>query len=293
MSNLLKTNTFKIVGKLTAAEVEQKTKTTDGSTYVIVNAVVVSNIGGVENDYEVSFYANQLTADKKISTLFSQYVKMPDLIGKKVEVSGSIRSNRFYSARTDQMANAQTLSGRFIHGVADSIEDSAIFEVGGFLVSALTEKKNKQNEIYAYEVGMGVANYSEDNMSLIILHIRPNDREIINGLKNYQVGDTFTLNGSLNFITTVVTQEDSGEGGFGQKVVRTFTNKQKNFWVEGGSAKVSDPEEAYSSALVRTLTSAFKAKDVEIQNNAKTNAKPTAAPVEDAPVITNRQAGLI
>ena len=96
MSNLLKTNTFKIVGKLTSANVEQKAKTTDGSTYVTVNAVVVSSINGVENDYEITFYANQLTADKKVSTLFNQYVSMPSLIGKKVEVSGSIRSNRFY-----------------------------------------------------------------------------------------------------------------------------------------------------------------------------------------------------
>lgn len=293
MSNLLKTNTFKIVGKLTSANVEQKAKTTDGSTYVMVNAVVVSSINGVENDYEITFYANQLTADKKVSTLFNQYVSMPSLIGKKVEVSGSIRSNRFYSSKDDQMKNAQTLSGRFIHGVADSVEDSAIFEVGGFLVSALTEKKNKQNEIYAYEVGMGVANYNEDNMSLITLHIRPTDREIINGLKNYQVGNTFTLNGSLNFITKIVTQEDSSEGGFGQKIVRTFTNKQKNYWVEGGSAVITDPDQAYSSALVRTLTSAFKAKDVELQNNAKSKGETSAAPVEDAPVITSRQASLI
>lgn len=290
--NLFNNNRFGIIGTLKEADVKTSTRVSNGQEYVSVNAVISSIIGGVENEFEVSFHASRLTSTNTESQLYLSYIELPNLIGKKVDVSGSIVENRFWSKRANQIMSSQSLSGRFVRLVSDNSVDKADFEIGGFVVSTLEEKINKQGEVYRYDLSIGQSNYRGDSMSKIVLHIDPNQYEIINGVRQYNLTDTVKVNGRLNFFSEQhVVEEDSA---FGTGVKKVYVNKTKNFFIEGGSPVITG-EGAYSKPIINALTSAYKAKDLEIQQKAQTTTttRKTVEPTEAETPLTSRQVSLI
>lgn len=290
---LERTNQIKIVGTLKDVQIESKISTS-GVEYASGNATVQSVIGGETNEYEVRFYTNKLTKDGKDSKLYDSYMNMSKLVGKKVQIDGDIRENRFWSDKTNQMSSAQQLNGKFIKGVSDTTVDEASFIVGGFIVKSLIEKTNKDGDVYRYDLTLGQVNYDGSSMSTYTLHIRPEDREIINAVEGFDVGATVSLNGSLNFTVKQVTKEVNAENGFGKAVSRTYTSKISNFWIEGGSGIVDDG--VYAQTDISGLISAYKAKDVEIQSKASSGAKSGSTPAVnnvDASKVSKRQASLI
>ena len=293
-NKLLRENSIKIVGRLTDAQVTLGNRKDNGQGYISVDATVVSLINGVSNEFKVNFYTNQLTKDGKQSKLYDSYNKLPEMVGKKVEIDGEIRENRYWSTNLNQLISTQLLSGKFVKGVVESAVDTATFVIGGFLVKTPVEKRNKKDEVYRYDVTVGQSNYAGNNMSMITLHINPTQREILSGVESlYSVGDTIQFTGSLVFKTEVVTVEDENTA-FGAPVTKTYTNRQSNFYIEGGSNPISD-ERAYSQDVVTALINAYKAHDVELQSAASKSAPATnAAPVSNAaPVVTKRQTSLI
>ena len=293
-NKLLRENSIKIVGKLTDAQATTGNRKDNGQGYISVDATIESVINGVTNEYKVNFYASQLTKDNKPSKLYESYSKLPEMIGRKVEVDGEIRENRYWSANLNQLISTQLLAGKFVKGVVESAVDTATFVVGGFLVKTPVEKRNKNDEVYRYDVTLGQSNYAGNGMSMITLHINPNDRQVVSGVESlYNVGDTVQFTGSLVFKTEIVTVADENTA-FGAPVTKTYTNRQSNFYIEGGSNPISD-DRAYSSDVVSTLISAYKAHDVELQNAASTKAPATnSAPVSNAaPTVTKRQTSLI
>ena len=292
-NKLLRTNSIKIVGTLADAKVTTGNRKDNGAGYVSVDAVVTANIGGVSNEFQISFYANQLTKDGKESKLYESYCKLPELVGRKIEVDGEIRENRFFSPNLNQLISTQLLSGRFYRGVVESTADVATFTVGGFLVKTPVEKQNKKGEVYRYDVALGQSNYAGNGMSMITLHINPTQREVVSGVEGlYNVGDTVQFTGSLVFKVEQVTVQDENTA-FGTPVTKTFTNKQSNFYIEGGSNPITG-ESAYSAEIVSSLINAYKAHDVELQEKSANNSNVAAsAPVASTPVVTKRQASLI
>ena len=293
-NKLLRENSIKIVGKLTDAQATTGNRKDNGQGYISVDATIESVINGVTNEYKVNFYASQLTKDNKPSKLYESYSKLPEMIGRKVEVDGEIRENRYWSANLNQLISTQLLAGKFVKGVVESAVDTATFVVGGFLVKTPVEKRNKNDEVYRYDVTLGQSNYAGNGMSMITLHINPNDRQVVSGVESlYNVGDTVQFTGSLVFKTEVVTVADENTA-FGAPVTKTYTNRQSNFYIEGGSNPIAD-DRVYSSDVVSTLISAYKAHDVELQNAASTKAPATnSAPVSNAaPTVTKRQTSLI
>ena len=293
-NKLLRENSIKIVGKLTDAQATFGNRKDNGQGYVSVDATIVSMIGGVSNEYKVNFYAGQLTKDGKQSKLYESYSKLPEMIGRKVEVDGEIRENRYWSANLNQLISTQLLAGKFVKGVVDSAVDTATFVIGGFLVKTPVEKQNKKGEVYRYDVTVGQSNYAGNGMSMITLHINPAQREIVSGVEGlYNVGDTVQFTGSLVFKVETVTVEDENTA-FGAPVTKTYTNRQSNFYIEGGSNPISD-DRAYSSDVISTLISAYKAHDVELQNATVAKAPAAnSAPVSNAaPAVTKRQTSLI
>lgn len=292
-NKLLRENNIKIVGTLADAKVTTGNRKDNGQGWISVDATITSVINGVNNEFTVNFYTNQKTKDGKDSKLYESYSKLPEMIGRKVEVDGDIRENRYFSTNLNQLISTQLLNGRFYRGVVESSVDTATFTVGGFLVKTPVEKRNKKDEVYRYDVTLGQSNYKGDGMSMITLHINPNHREILNGVESlYNVGDTVQFTGSLVFKTEVVTVEDENTA-FGAPVVKTYTNKQSNFYIEGGSNPISD-ERAYAPEVVATLIDAYKAHDVELQSSAVTAAPTTAEKVVNvAPAVSKRQTSLI
>ena len=293
-NKLLRENSIKIVGKLTDAQVTLGNRKDNGQGYISVDATVVSQINGVSNEYKVNFYTSQLTKDGKQSKLYDSYSKLPEMVGRKVEIDGEIRENRYYSSNLNQLISTQLLAGKFVKGVVESAVDTATFVVGGFLVKTPVEKRNKKDEVYRYDVTLGQSNYAGNGMSMITLHINPAHADIVRGVEGlYNVGDTIQFTGSLVFKTEIVTVEDENTA-FGAPVTKTYTNRQSNFYIEGGSNPLTD-ERAYSQEVVKTLIDAYKANDVKLQN-ASVEKAPVAntAPVnQPAPAVTKRQTSLI
>lgn len=293
-NKLLRENSIKIVGKLMDAQVTTGQRKDNGQCYISVDTTVVSQINGVSNEYKVNFYTSQLTKDGKQSKLYDSYSKLPEMVGRKVEIDGEIRENRYYSTNLNQLISTQLLAGKFVKGVVETAIDTATFVVGGFLVKTPVERRNKKDEVYRYDVTLGQSNYAGNGMSMITLHINPDHAEIVRAVESmYGVGDTIQFTGSLVFKTEVVTVEDENTA-FGAPVTKTYTNRQSNFYIEGGSNPLSD-ERAYSSDVVKTLIDAYKANDVKLQNASVSSAPvANAAPaVNAAPVVTKRQTSLI
>lgn len=289
---LFNENSFKVVGRLASAEVKLGNRVENGGSYVSVEAIVNSVIEGEDNEYPVTFFANEQTKEGKHSKLYDTYAKLPELIGKKVEITGSIRENRFWSTGANQLVSSQQLSGMWVKGVVETTPDMGTFSLGGFLGRAVQEKRNKNDEVYRYDVVIGQSNYKGDNMSMFIVHINPNDREVLSGVQSlYEVGDTFKIEGDLRFIVKeeVVTEET----GFGKPITKTYKNKQKNFYVTSGSNPIVEEGKAYDVEVVKALKAAYDARDVELMNSQKTVEKSAPAPVAAATTVTRRQASLI
>lgn len=285
---LLQTNSVKIVGKLVNADVKTGFDKSNNS-YVSVNTTVVSEIEGKTNTFEVNFYAREMTKDNKVSQLYTNYVKLPELVGKKVEIDGSLRENRFWSTKGEQLVSSQLITGRFVKGVLDSVADKATYEIGGFVVRPLTEKKNKEGAIYRYDLSLGQANYSGDKMSVFTLHVDPSQPEIVRGARAYESGMTVLVQGNLNFVQETVTVVDENTG-FGQPMAKTYTNTTKNYFITSGSNPYKN-EQTYSSDVIRTLIDAYKANDVQLMSAAQSGQN--SAVKEEAPAVSHRQASLI
>lgn len=282
------TNKITIVGRLVDYGLKTNRRKDNGQGYISGNVTVRSVIGGATKEFEIAFFANELTQNKQPNKLYISYSKLSELVGKKVEITGDLRENRYWSTNAKQLVSAQQLNGHFVRGVSETTEDIATFEIGGFIVSPLSERKDKDGNIYRYDVQLGQANYQGNMMVLFTLHVRPTDREIMNGLqKTYNVGDTVILNGEIDHTVTTVTK--TTDVGFGSGAVRTFTNRSRQFWITGGSSVITDDDKKYPETVIRDLVSAYKARDVELAAKAEEKGEKD----EDKPTITNRQSSLI
>ena len=291
-NTLLNTNTIKIVGKLIDAKVTTGNRKDNGQGYISVDATVCSVINGVENEYKIGFYSNQTTKEGQMNKLYESYSHIPELINRKVEIDGEIRENRYFSNNSGQLVSTQLLSGKFIKGVVETTADVANFKVGGFLVKTLVERLNKKGEVYRYDLAIGQSNYNGSGMNVITLHVNPEDRNIISGIEStYQLGDTVQFDGNLVFKVETVTVEDSNTA-FGAPVLRTYTNRQSNFYITSGSHPLTD-ERAYPQDVITSLNNAYKARDIELQSKGASKAPAANSEATVAPTVTKRQTSLI
>ena len=291
-NKLFRDNSFKIVGKLTNADLTIGNRKSDGAQFASVKATITSSFNGKVNEYEVSFYANEKTAQGADNKLFATYSALPELVGKKVEISGSISESRFWSSKTEQMASAQVLNGRWVKGVTESSVDEANYVLGGFVANEVTQKTTKDGAVYRYDLTIAQSNYNGDNLSMFTVHVDPEDREILAGVQGYHAGDTVQVQGDLSFVVEEKVVEDKNVG-FGKPVLKKFTNITKTFRITGGSNPIHD-ETSYDNAIIRTLIDAYKASDVERMTEAKNTASaPASRPVNNPAPVTQRQTSLI
>ena len=281
-------NTFKVIGKLVKADVKLGTSTKTGQPYASVKTFVQSVINGETKEFEIDFYSSQLTGAGKVSSLYTTYSKLGDMEGKRVEITSSIRENRYFSSSLNQIISTQELAGRFIRVAPEAAEDVATWEMSGFVAKILQERVNKKEEVYRYDLTLAQANYSGSAISMFTLHVNPARRDIITGVEAYEAGQTVKLNGILDFKVETVTTEAKNDGGFGKGVVRTYTNRTKNFFIEGGSAPIKD-DTKYDGMAISELISAYKARDVELADKGRTSTQS----VETTPTITKKQTSLI
>lgn len=287
---VLRKNEVIITGRLVAADIK-KDFDKNGKSYISVNATIQSEIKGKTNTFEVDFYAREMTKDNKVNKLYTTYSEIEDFLNKKVQVSGELTENRFWSSNAGQLVSAQKINGKFIKGELETTADAATFTIGGFVVKELVEKTNKNNEVYRYDLSIGQANYNNTSMNVFVLHVDPADTEIVRGVKTYQAGMTVQVKGNLCFTSEQVTVVDENSG-FGEEISRVYTNKQKNYFITGGSNPIKGEESGqYSMDLIQSLIAAYKQKDVELQSGA--SAQEAKKPAEKAAPVTSRQSSLI
>lgn len=290
-----KTNSVSIVGRLIKCDLKTGNAKTDGRAYVSGTITVVSDLDGRDNEFTIDLFAYQQNNQGKESALYTKYIGLNNSLNQKVQVDGSLSVRRYFSTKANQLTSAQSINGRFIKNVAETTLDKAEFHLDGFVLNTLTEKKNKNNEIYRYDIKIGQSNYRGDNMIVYILNVDPSAREMVNGVQKMAVGATYELAGQLRSYTETQTIEHTGGSfSFGQPIVSTYVNTYRSYFITGGRDITG--ETAYNGEVVRNLIAAWKAEGVQIETAAKNRmegAEKTSVPVENAAPIKNMQAALI
>lgn len=272
---LLKTNYFNLIGTLISADVKVDNRKADGAAYVSVNAQVSSVILGHTHTFKVSFFALQLNKNGAENKLFKTYEDMPNMLGKRVSINGDLRETRFFSQDQKQLVSANTLSGRFISVADIKVADKAEFALDGFITKALIEKENKEGELYRYDITIAQSNYNDTNISAFTLNVKPGNKGIIDGLRNYhEVGSTISLKGNLEAITTVTSVQDT-KMAFGEPVQKTYTDIQKGFYIVSCSEPITVNN--YTAEITAPLIKAYN--DAGAAIIARTDK-----PVEETPV---------
>ena len=288
--SLIKTNSIEIIGTLTKVNTRRGTDKT-GHDYASVEATIATSQNGITCEYPVNFYSKSVTIDNEENKLYSIYCNMEKWLNKKVSLTGRMRENRYFSTKRKQMVSVQLIEGGFIKTVAENSTDCAKFTIAGVMLDELTEKTTKEGKIYRYDLRIGQANYAEDKLSVFTLHVNPDRTDIISGVKNnYRIGDTIELRGTLLFKVETVTVVGDDQA-FGAPVIKNFTNRQNNFFIESGSQPIKD-ETRYDATLVRNLASAYHDRDKEIQANAESKMT-NAIEAPKVETVTNRQTSLI
>ena len=150
---------------------------------------------------------------------------------------------------------------------------------------------NKAGECYRYDIAIGQSNYNGDNMSIYTCHIKPEDREILKFFQDTEIGTTLRITGDLMFTVTTVSVEDTNTA-VGKPLIRTFTNRQSNYYINGVSNPITD-ETAYNGEIVSTLVEAYKEGGLAIEARARDNSSPSVSPAPAAAPVVKKQTSLI
>lgn len=277
-------NTFTVVGTLKQVEYKNKEKQAE---QVSSRATVESVIGGKTKTYEIEFFSKAVTQAGTPNKLYATYLDMEKNIGKKIKITGELRENRYYSSTKEAVVSTNVLSGRFVnYDVKDS--DIATFGFDGFVIRALSEKKNKDEEIYQYNISVAQEGYKEGSLVVINFNVSvaPEDMAIVDVIRDrYSVGSSVQIDGDLDFYTETTVSEVNREGGFGKPIVREYTNTYRNYFITSGSAPIlSDDEKAfYNDEKINALVQAYKANDVELEKAAKEKENTTTPAQSTAP----------
>lgn len=272
-------NYYEIVGTLAQANDTVKSGR-DGRNQLSVDTTIKTADGG---EYDINFFAYEG------GKMYPTYAKIHEMIGSRVKVTGELRENRFWSKTAKQIISTVKPRGSFINQASADEKDHATFDISGFLLSGISEHKNKAGELLNYSIQVGQANYA-NKLNVLTLHIEPTNTAILNGIKTFELKDTLSLHGRLDFTSEQVTKVDDTKGSFGDPSVRTYINRIKNFYITGGGPVAA--EDAYTSEQISELITGYKENDKTITERAN-EQKESASEAASTPKMASRQASLI
>lgn len=261
-----------------------------GKQYISGEISIKAVLDGRENIIPVSLFTSEITQDGKRSKLFDTYSELPNSIGSRINVNGSLEEHRYVSGRSGEVVRTQRIHGRFINPARPNEADCATFELNGYVARGLEEKKNKAGEVYAIELVMGQANYKDDAAQMFYLNLPLDAVEYRQAMNDsYVPGVTATVEGDIRYITEQHTSEvDTSNDLFGtaRPKVSIFTNKY--FYISHATRPLAktDPN-AYTMQQMQKYKNARSAEDVRIVSEAKDKGTPT----EDG-ALTNKASTL-
>lgn len=261
-----------VENKLT--DVMIKTGANAGKNAISGEIVIKCLLDGSEQLFPIRLFTSEVTAEGKPSKLYTSYKDLAKKVGSRITVSGSLSENRFWSEKTNNVASAQTISGRFISDAKINAQDEASFEISGFVARELTEKVNKENEIYAYEMAVAQYDYKEKNADVFKLHVSKDDVKIANAIMDeFVAGTTVHFYGNLRFLSETISREV--EMAFGSPTVSNYEVTNRYYFITGAAVAIAD-ETAYTEDDIKKIKANNTARDLEIQNKGA-NTKPADA----------------
>jgi len=284
IKNIVRDNKVFIVGKLKSFTLTEHAELNGKAIPHIRGKVTVSsNIAGQEYTYDLNVFQYKLTQKGDINlgyTQLSAIVSGDVAIGSRVRVSAVFSMSKFKDEAKDQLIESNRLSLKFI-GPANQTdtEDKAEFEIGGFVFAGLTDKMNKEGEVYLKELQIMQTNYatSSDKVRPLLLkvHVNKDDHEIAAAIEGaYQRGATIKVSGNLEFITTEYVKEE--EVMFGKPKKTTYYNTQKVIRVTSGSEVYTEAGKAYTSDDMKFLMDKYQADSNAIMSGESIKTKPKA-----------------
>jgi hypothetical protein len=265
-----------VIGTLTEVEIREGQK--DGKEYIAGKfKVAVSE----ENIVEHTFFSYETTREGKVSSRYKNYQGIERLKGQRIKVTSGIGSRAFYSDKEGQVIHFNEVNASFINPVKETDENTSTFEYSGYVVKPLHERLNKEEELVAYEMEIGQANYKGDNLVLVRFTVNPDNTRMVEGVQtHYAKGTTVSIIGEIKHNVTIVEQKI--EVMLGEPTVKHFENVLKTYEITGGKeAIVSDS--AYTPAQINELENAYQTYLTDVEAKAKETAKSGQSTAKDAP----------
>lgn len=235
-----------------------------GKSAINGEIVVKCLLDGSEQLFPIRLFTNEVTAEGKPSKLYTAYKALPSKVGSRITVTGSLSENRFWSEKTNAVASAQTISGRFIADADIKAEDAATFEISGFVARELVEKVNKDNELYVYEMSIAQYDYKEKYADIFRFHVNKDDVKIAEKImEDYTSGSTVHFYGNLRFLSETIHREI--EVAFGSPTVNSFEVTNRYYFITTGEVVITD-ESAYGPDDIKKIKANNTARDLELQN---------------------------
>lgn len=270
VEKVFNTNRLRVIGTLVEVDLDVKASQS-GQDYIGGTITVKSDIDGAEQLTELRLFSFKFKKGTTVtSKLFESYNSLENWIGKRVEVSGSIDEGRFFDAGSAQVVSFNNNGGRFINKAKATDADCATFEYAGFVVKPLTERLNKEENIVAYEMMIGQANYNGTKPIYVKFTIPAEESAKAAAVQNlYEVGDTVVIEGNVSVVTEEVVKEMPT--AFGEEMKKTYINTYKTYQIVSGSEPV-EGKGKYSREDVIEMANAYKAEGAEIESKAKDSA---------------------
>lgn len=275
-----KINKVYIVGEVEEVATEIRT-TNDGRTYINGKIVVKSIVNGTENLIDVKVLAFEKTKSGETNRLYTNYTKLDSFLHKKVTISGELRDGSMVNNQGN-LIHFNEIYLRFINPAKSDAVDTATFEYSGFVVKALYERKNKDDELLGYRIEVAQANYNDTAMSVLRFDVDKQDVNIAQAIEaNYETQTTVSFSGVINYISISETRTE--EVAFGAATPKTFVRSEKVFRITGGKEPYGeDDPAAYTAEEIQKFVADYKAADADrlekAKNGSDTETATTAAP---------------
>ena len=159
-------NNVYLVGELVEVKDFKEGFYGDNVNYVAATVVIKSMVNDQELLTEARTFINELKKDGTPNKNYSVVKNIQSMLNKRVVISGAtLKGERFWSSRTNQLANAVRVNFNLIRlASTKDKEDTVTFEFGGFVTRPLQEVVDENNVVKFYQITLGQANYKEDNM---------------------------------------------------------------------------------------------------------------------------------
>lgn len=278
MENL---NKIYVVGTLTEVEIRKGSK--DGKEYVGGSCVVTVN----GQPIELKFFSNQLKKDGTVNKKYNNILELENMKGRRVSVNGELGSRAFYQASAGQVITFNELNGGFFNLAKDTVADVATFEFSGYVIRPLYERLNKEEKLIAYEMEIGQADYTGENLRVIRFTVDKDSAKIVSAIQgSYTKGATVSINGEIHYQINEVEKKE--EVAFGEPIVKKFTNVIKTFLITGGKPVIVS-EAAYTPAQISALETAYSEYLQSVEKEAKSQVQSGQVAVTPAPARNTKQ----